>query len=370
MGRDRLGVGVVGCGNISSIYLENSAKFVNLEPVACADLVPERAEAQAEKHGVPKACSIEDLLADPAVDIVLNLTVPKAHAEVAGAALAAGKHVYNEKPLALEIEEARSLLERAGSAGLRVGCAPDTFLGAGLQTCRKLIDEGAIGKPVSATAFIMGRGPEGWHPDPDFFYKPGAGPMFDMGPYYLTALVFLMGPVRRLAGLAGKGFGEREIGSEPHKGEKIRVEVPTTVKGLLEFEQGGMATLETSFDIMGRHNLPLIEIHGTEGSLSVPDPNFFGGPVRLGRKDGEDWEEIPLAFGQAENSRGFGVADMAAAIGSGRPHRASGELAAHVLDLMHGFHTSSDQGTFVEPTLTCTQPAPLPQGLEPWTVDP
>jgi predicted dehydrogenase len=313
---------------------------------------------------------VDELLADPEVDLVLNLTVPQAHGEVAEAALDAGKSVYNEKPLTLTREDARTLLEKADGNGLRVGCAPDTFLGAGLQTCRKLIDEGAIGTPVSATAFMLSRGVERWHPNPGFYYQPGGGPMFDMGPYYLTALVFLMGPVRRVAGTTARGFAERVIGSEPHRGERIRVEVPTTVLGLMDFAQGGVGAIVTSFDVMGRHSLPRIEIHGTEGSLSVPDPNTFRGPVRLARPEGEDWEEIPLAFGYEENSRGLGVADMAAGIRSGRPHRASGDLAAHVLDVMHGFHDAARDGRFVEPTMSCVQPAPFPQGLEPWTVDP
>jgi predicted dehydrogenase len=361
-------VGIIGTGNISGIYLENGKRFKNFSVGACADLFVDRAQARAAEYGVPKAYSVEELLADPSIEAVINLTIPRAHGEVALQVLEAGKHVYNEKPLALTRDEGRSLLDAAAAKGLRVGCAPDTFLGGGLQTCRKLIDDGAIGEPVAATAFMLSHGPETWHPDPDFFYQPGAGPMFDMGPYYLTALISLLGPVRRVTGSARISFPERKITSKPKHGTMIQVNTPTHVAGVLDFHQGTVATLVTSFDVWGG-NVPRIEIYGSEGSLSVPDPNTFGGPVLL-RKAGErEWSEVPIAFGYTGNSRGLGVADMIQATRSGRPHRASGQLAYHVLDLMHAFHDASREGRHIELQSTCERPAPMVQGLPEFTLD-
>jgi predicted dehydrogenase len=361
-------VGIIGTGNISSIYLENSKRFENFNVAACADLFVDRAQARAAEYGVPKAYSVDELLADPAIEAVINLTIPRAHGEVGLRAIEAGKHVYNEKPLALTRDEGRALLDAAAAKGLRVGCAPDTFLGGGLQTCRKLIDEGAIGQPVAATAFMLSHGPETWHPDPDFFYQPGAGPMFDMGPYYLTALISLLGPVRRVTGSARISFPERQITSKPKHGAMIQVNTPTHVAGVLDFHQGTVATLVTSFDVWGA-NVPRIEIYGSEGSLSVPDPNTFGGPVLL-RKAGErEWTEVPVAFGYTANSRGLGVADMLQATRSGRPHRASGQLAYHVLDLMHAFHDASREGRHIELQSTCDRPAPMATGLPEYTLD-
>ncbi len=247
----------------------------------------------------------------------------------------------------------------AEANGLRVGGAPDTFLGAGLQTCRQLIDEGRIGTPVGATAFMLGHGPEAWHPDPEFFYKAGGGPMFDMGPYYLTALTALLGPMARLTGSARVSFPERTIGSGAKQGQAIAVDVPTHVSGIIDFAAGAVATVITSFDVWG-HELPRIEIYGTEGSLSVPDPNTFGGPVRVRHSADKEWQDVPLTHGYAENSRGIGVADMAYAIREGRPHRASGRLAYHVLEAMHGFHDASEQGKHYTMASTVERPAPLP----------
>jgi predicted dehydrogenase len=360
-------VGVIGCGNISSIYLENSKRFQEFDVVACADLVPERAQAQAEKFGIPRACSVAELLADPAIELVLNLTIPAAHAEIAMAAINAGKSVYTEKPLAIAKEDGRAILAAAKARGALVGGAPDTFLGAGIQTCRKLIDDGAIGTPVAATAFMTCHGHESWHPDPAFYYKVGGGPMFDMGPYYLTALIALIGPVRRVTGSARITFPERTITSQPKHGETITVDVPTHVAGVLDFEGGAIGTIITSFDVWSAQ-LPRIEIYGTEGSLSVPDPNTFGGPVRLRRAGEREWRDVALTHGCAENSRGLGVADMARALRTGRPHRASGELTGHVLEIMHAFHEASDQGRHVELSSGCQRPAPLPAGLPDWTV--
>jgi predicted dehydrogenase len=361
-------VGVIGCGNISNTYLKVLPTFEILDLVACADMVLERAQAQAAAYNVPQALSVEALLADPSIEIVVNLTIPQAHGTIALAALEAGKSVHNEKPLALTREEGQKVLDLAHARGLRVGAAPDTFLGAGLQTCRKLIDDGWIGEPVAATAFMLSHGPEGWHPDPDFFYQPGAGPLFDMGPYYLTALISLLGPVRRVTGSARATFPERLIGSEPRRGQRITVNTPTHVAGVLEFANGPIATLVTSFDVWSAE-VPRIEIYGTRGSLSVPDPNIFGGPVRVRRAGASEWSSVPLSHGYSENSRGIGVADMAYALRSGRPQRASGEMAYHVLDLMHGLLDAAREGRHIEIASSCERPAPLPLDLLAGTLD-
>jgi predicted dehydrogenase len=362
-------IGIVGCGNISSVYLRVCPTFDILEVAACADVVEERAVAQAAKFNVPKACSVAELLEDPEIAIVVNLTVPGAHADIALRALRAGKSVYNEKPLALTRDEGQQILRLAADQGLRVGCAPDTFLGGGLQTCRKLIDDGWIGTPVAATAFMLGHGPENWHPDPDFFYQPGAGPLFDMGPYYLTTLIALLGPVRRVTGSARITFPERVIGSEPKRGTMIQVNTPTHVAGVLDFTAGPVATLVTSFDVWAAE-VPRIEIYGTAGTLSLPDPNTFDGPVRVRRAGAEAWSTVPLTHGYTENSRGIGVADMAYGLQSGRAHRAGGELAYHVLDIMHALHDASRAGRHSELASQCARPAPLPLDLPPRTLDP
>ena len=362
-------IGIIGCGNISGTYLRVCPTFEILEVAACADIVLERAQAQAAKYGVPRACGVDELLADPEIAIAVNLTIPSVHGTIGLQALEAGKSVYNEKPLALTREEGQHLLTVAAERGLRVGCAPDTFLGAGMQTCRKVIDDGEIGTPVAATAFMLGHGPESWHPDPDFFYQPGAGPLFDMAPYYLTTLVALLGPVRRVTGSARITFPERTIGSEPKRGTRITVTTPTHVAAVLDFANGAVATLVTSFDVWAAE-VPRIEIYGSTGSLSLPDPNGFGGPVRLRRAADDAWSTVPLTHGYAENNRGMGVADMATAIASGRPHRASGDLAYHVLDIMHAIYDASTAGRHVELTSTCTRPAALPLGLPAGRLDP
>jgi predicted dehydrogenase len=354
--------GVIGCGNISGIYFQASRTFEILEVGACADLIPERADAKAREWNVPRACTVEQMLDDPEIGIILNLTIPKAHYEVNMAAIKAGKSVHGEKPLALTRDEGARLLKAAREKGVLLGCAPDTFMGAGIQTCRKLIDDGWIGKPVAATAFMMCHGHESWHPDPEFYYKKGGGPMFDMGPYYLTALVNLMGPIERVCGSTQTTFPERLITSQPKFGTKIEVEVPTHVVGVLDFAYGAVGTIITSFDVWA-HQMPCIEIYGTEGTLVVPDPNCFGGPVRLRRAGTNEWKEIPLSHIYAENSRGIGAADMAYALQSGRPHRASGDLAFHVLDVMQAIHESSSDGRHIKIQSSCKRPAPLPLGL-------
>lgn len=358
-----IGIGIVGCGAISGIYLENLTKrFRSAKVVAVADLVAERAKAAAAKFGVAKAVTVDELLRDPGVQVVLNLTIPKAHAAVSLAALAAGKHVYLEKPLAVTRADGAKVLKAARRARRRVGGAPDTFLGGGIQTCRKLIDDGAIGRPIGATAFMMCHGHEGWHPDPEFYYQAGGGPMLDMGPYYLTALVTLLGPVAQVAGATRMSFPERTITSDPKRIRTVKVEVPTHVAGVLEFASGAVGTIVTSFDVWGAR-LPPIEIYGTEGSLAVPDPNSFGGPVRLLKRGSKEWDEVPLAFGYAENSRGIGLADMADAVAKDRPHRASGELMYHVLDVMEGIHDASRTGKRRATKSPCERPTALPQGL-------
>ncbi|MCL4862120.1 MAG: Gfo/Idh/MocA family oxidoreductase [Caldilineaceae bacterium] len=360
-------IGIVGCGNISGIYLKSDQVFEDLHIVGCADVDQARAAARAAEYNI-RAYSVAELLADPAIKIVVNLTIPAAHAEVATAALQAGKATYSEKPFALTREDGRKLLDLAAGKGLRIGCAPDTFLGGGLQTCRKLVDEGVIGEPVAATAFMMSHGHESWHPNPEFYYQRGGGPMFDMGPYYLTALVAIIGPVKRVSGMTRITFAERTVTSQPKFGQTIRVEAPTHVTGLLEFANGAIGTLIQTFDVWAA-NLPRLEIHGTEGSLSLPDPNTFGGPVRVRLKDKREWEDVPLSHIYTENSRGLGVADMAAAMRLGRAHRANGELAFHVLDIMQAVHEASDLGKTLDLTSTCERPAMLPLGLAPGAVD-
>lgn len=355
-------VGIIGCGNISGIYLERSKIFPCLKVVACADLDLERARARAAEYGIPRACPVDEMLADKSIDIILNLTVPKAHAAVALRALQAGKHVYNEKPLAVTRADARKMLALARKKGLRIGCAPDTFLGAGIQTGKQAIDAGRIGRPIGATAFMLCHGHESWHPSPEFYYEKGGGPMFDMGPYYLTALVALLGPVRRVTASAGISFPQRTIASEPKKGKKITVETPTHIAGVLDFARGAIGTIVTSFDVWhAQHGAPLIEIYGTEGTLVLPDPNGFGGPVWLRRAGASEWREVPLVKGFAENTRSLGLADMALGIAKHKPHRASGELAYHVLDIMQSFLDASRSGKHIILKSACAVPASLPE---------
>ncbi|MBI5093108.1 MAG: Gfo/Idh/MocA family oxidoreductase [Candidatus Hydrogenedentes bacterium] len=355
-------VGIVGCGNISEVYFNSGKTFGILDIVACADLVPERAKEKAKKHGIPKAPTVAKLLADRDIEIVINLTIPKAHGEIGLAALEAGKCVHNEKPLAVTRAEGQAMLELADEKRLLVGCAPDTFMGAGIQTCRKLIDDGWIGEPVAANAFMMCHGHESWHPDPDFYYQPGGGPMFDMGPYYLTALVTLIGPIKRVTGSTRATFPERTITSEAKYGTQIKVNTPTHLAGVMDFANGAIGTIVTSFDVWA-HNLPCIEIHGTRGSLAVPDPNGFGGVIKIRRAGDPEWREVPHSHGYAKQSRGIGVADMAYALRSGRKHRANGEMAYHVLDVMHAFNDASTSGKHVAIKSRCERPAALPLGL-------
>lgn len=361
---NKMNIGIIGCGNISSIYMENIPTFHQLHLLACADLDVQRANIQAEKFHIPKAYTVEEMLADPEVDLIINLTIPSAHANVAISALKAGKHVYIEKPLAITREDAQAILTVANKQNLFVGSAPDTFLGAGIQTAIDIISQGKIGTPIGASAFMINRGPEHWHPDPTFFYKQGGGPMFDMGPYYLTALVALLGPIKRIAGSARISYDERTILSEPHLGEKIKVDIPTHIAGTIDFASGAIATLTTSFDAFGGTSLPPIEIYGSEGTLLVPDPNFFGGTLQFRRKDEENFEQIPLTHKFDGNDRGIGVADMVDAILNQRAHRANGDLAFHVLEAMHGFHDASESGQYYEMKSICNQPTQLPKDFK------
>lgn len=365
---DKIKAGIIGTGNISGIYFENGSKFDAMQVVACADLDLERAKARAEQYHV-RGCTVDELLADPEIDMIINLTIPKAHASVNLRALEAGKHVYVEKPFAVEREEAQEVLALAAKKGLYVGSAPDTFLGGGIQTSMKLIRDGWIGTPIGATAFMVCGGHESWHPAPEFYYQKGGGPMFDMGPYYLTALVAMLGPITRVTGSARVSYPERTITSAPKYGQKVKVEVPTHIAGVMDFASGPIGTLLTSFDVKGGSSLPRIEVYGSSGTLLVPDPNGFGGEIKLWQAGANEWSSIPLAYGYADNARGVGAADMAKAIVTGRKHRASGELAYHVLEAMHGFHDSSNQGAHYVMKSTCDHPEPLPLDLLPYTLD-
>ncbi len=365
MERDVLRVGIIGCGNISDIYFKNiTGLFGQLEITGCSDLDRSRAEAKRDGYGVP-VYQTEELLERDDIDIILNLTTPPHHAGINLQVLERGKHVYCEKPFALNRKDAASVLKLAEQSGLRTGCAPDTFLGAGLQTCRKLIDEGMIGTPHSAYAFMVCPGHERWHPGPEFYYQPGGGPMLDMGPYYLTALVSLLGPVSSVYGRTGKAFDQRVCTAEATRGRVINVNTWTDYKGLMEFRCGATGLMVMSFDVFGSE-VPRIEIHGTEGSLLVPDPNTFGGPVKLFRRGEREAMEIPLYISPyAMNSRGIGLADMASGILENRPHRASGELASHVLDVMLAFEDSAETGAAAAVASSPGRPAPLPFGVKP-----
>ena len=358
-------VGVIGCGQISDSYFKASETFDNIEVVACADINMETAQNKAEEYKI-KALSVEQLLADPEIEIVINLTIPKVHAEIAIKTLEAGKHAYAEKPLAISTEEAKKVLELAKAKGLRVGCAPDTFLGGGQQTARKLIEDGWIGKPLSGTAIVMGCGPERYyHKAPAFFYELGGGPMFDLGVYWITALVNLLGPAKGVSAVVSKGFDYRVTGPQgitPY--EKLPVDVPTHYSGTIEFQNGAVITLLSSFDVWA-HNHNCIEIYGTHGSIEVPNPNTFGGPIRLAVGDQQqvEWKDCPITHQYTDNMRSIGAADMAKAIATGRKHRASGELAYHVLEIMEAFEKSSNSKAYYELKSTCEQPAAMPVGL-------
>lgn len=343
-------VGIIGCGNISDAYLKIKGCSELLAIAACADADSTRAREKAKVFGIPKACGVDELLNDPDIDIVLNLTPPDVHVRIGLAAIRAGKSVYSEKPLGIDREEARVLLEAARSANLAVGCAPDTFLGRGVQTCRRVIEEGRIGRPVAATAFVMSHGHESWHPDPEMFYRPGGGPLFDLGIYYLTALVTLLGPARAVSGMTQTAFSERVIPAGPRQGEKIAVSTPTHITGTVRFADDVTATVISSFDTWGPR-VSQLEIYGTEGTLQCPVPVKFGGPVRVWTRDAREWEDIPLVqnrYTEIINDRGIGLLEMAEAIQTGRSHQANGGLAYHVLDMMCAFYDSARERCTLE----------------------
>jgi predicted dehydrogenase len=357
------GVAVIGCGNISNQYLRNLTRFPDVAVLACADLDAERAKAQAAAYGVPGWGSPADALAHPGVQLVVNLTIPAAHAEVTRAAIAAGKHVWSEKPLTLDLDAGRDLLSAARAAGVRVGCAPDTVLGAGLQSARRLIDAGGIGTPLTALTLLQGPGPQTWHPDPEFLFAPGAGPLFDLGPYYLSVLAVLFGPARRVAATGRRPRESRVIGAGPRAGAEFAVAVPTHVAALAEYAAGQAASLLFSWDSpLSRHGF--VEITGTEATLAVPDPNRFDGDLRVRRAGDAGWTVLPAAGAAA--GRGSGVVDMVRAIRAGEPHRASGELALHVLEMMTAIERSALSGEF-EPVLTrFAVPEPLDPQWDPY----
>lgn len=355
-------VGIVGCGAISGAYLQTFARLEAVRLVAVADIDAARAQAVADEQGV-RALTVDELVSDASVDVVLNLTIPAAHAEIALKAIAAGKDVYGEKPLAATLTDARRVLDAAVAAGVRVGCAPDTVLGTGIQTARKAVDDGLIGTPIAATATMVTAGHERWHPNPDFYYQPGGGPLLDMGPYYVTALVTLLGPVASVIGATSNTRATRTIGSGPRAGETIPVNVGTHVTGVLVHESGALSTLMMSFDAIATR-ASNIEVHGTRASLIVPDPNGFDGDVRIRDLAGSDWTTLPVNAGYRGAARGYGLADLATT----RPDteaRANGQLAYQVLDIMQSLLDAARDGRSVDVASTCDRPAAVPLGDAP-----
>jgi predicted dehydrogenase len=337
-------VGVVGCGIVAKVYVEGSTAFDSFDVVACADLDVESAEAFAELHGL-KASTVDELIADPSIEVVLNLTPPAAHAPVMRAALEAGKHVYTEKPITTTVAEGRELLAEADRRGLRIGCAPDTFLGAAYEAARELIANGEIGSPLAATATFLVGGPDSWHPNADFFYRAGGGPMLDIAPYYLTAIASLLGPYRAALGLATTPTPERRFGVGPRAGEAFTVDVPTHAVAALQLESGALATVTVSFEAFGQYSSGLV-VHGSGGSLELPDANAFGGAVRIRNGNGE-WKPVEYESPGAQETRGLGLDEMLRAIGNERPHRASGALGLHVLETALAALRSAEEGRTV-----------------------
>lgn len=360
--RGPVGVAVIGAGNISKAYLDNLTVFPDLKVHVIADLFEEAAEARAKEYGIPEWGGVDAALNHPDVEIIVNLTIPAAHVEVATAAVNAGKHVWTEKPFSLDRESGLTLLKTADAAGIRLGCAPDTFLGAGLQTARRIIERGDIGTPLTALTMFQTPGPESWHPNPAFLFQQGAGPLFDMGPYYITALVQAFGSVRRVAAVGSKAKETRVVGSGPKAGEEFAVEVPTHVSAMLQFESGASSHSVFSFE-SPRLRMGFVEITGTEGTLEVPDPNYFDGDLKLWRPGAEEAETIP-ATGPA-NGRGMGVLDMARSLRAGVPHRAQGALAYHVVDTLVSISESAETGTFVGVDSSAVTSQALPEDWDP-----
>ncbi len=353
-------VAVIGLGDISGIYLKNIVHaFQNLELYGVCTHRVERAKEIAAEYGAKKVyATMEEVFADPEVEIVVNLTRPNEHLEVTMKALKSGKHVYTEKPLGATLEEGKKIFDFASSRGLVVAGAPDTFLGAGLQTCRKLIDDGFIGTPLGASAFMTCRGHERWHPNPAFYYQHGGGPLMDIGPYYLTALVSLLGGIETVSGMTKTSFPTRTITSKPKYGEVIKVEVPTYQTGLMRFVSGIIGTIFVTFDVYASET-PRIEVYGSQGTLSVPDPNTFGGPVRLFRHGSGEFMEIPLVKSYAENNRGIGISDMANAIENGKSPRAGIDLMYHILEVTNAFEISNESKRHIDIVSKIERPAPL-----------
>lgn len=358
---EKIKIGFVGVGNISGIYLQNLTEmFKEVEIIGVCDLIRERAEKAVEEYHIPKLYNdMYELFHDPEVDIVLNITRPYEHYEVTKQALLHGKHVYSEKPLSPRLEEAKELVSLAKEKGLMLGGAPDTFMGAAIQTCRHLIDSGFIGTPIGACARMVSRGPESWHPDPEFVYQYGGGPLFDMGPYYITALINLMGSVDCVSGMTQISYPTRTITSEKKYGKIMDVEVPTYVMGTMRFQSGAIANLFMTFDVTNLHPGQNLEIFGSEGSLIVPDPNWFNGEIILKRGRETETVSMPLIYPYAENSRGLGLADMAKALVTGREFRANYEQQLHVVEVMSAFYTSSDKNEFVKIESEYTRKAPM-----------
>ena len=358
------GVGIIGCGNISAAYFRLIPLFKNLKTVACSDINMEAAKARGAEFGV-EAQDMDALLANPAVDVVVNLTIPEAHYPVSKRALEAGKHVYSEKPFVLTIEQGEDLRAIANARGLRVGSAPDTYLGGAHQFARNLIDAGKIGKVMSGTAHVLGPGMEMWHPNPDFFFQPGGGPILDMGPYYVNNLVNLIGPVKRVVALANKAKQERTISNGPRNGEKVPVIVMTNVHAVLEFASGAQVALMASWDVWASRHQNM-ELYGTDGAIFVPDPNFFGGKVEVAGtepKEVEMWDHPLTAknynfeWGQQANYRGVGLSDMMNAVENGGDYRCSLDRSLHTIDVLTSILKSADEGRAVDIRTTCTQPA-------------
>ena len=365
-------IGIVGCGDISNANLRGAARSQLIRVKSCADLNAAAAQAKASEYGAT-AVPVDVLLADPDIEIVINLTVPLAHGPVSRQIITAGRHVYSEKPLAARFTEAQALMLAAAGRGVRVGCAPDTFLGAAHQACRRAIDAGRIGRPIAGAAAVLSHGMEHWHPNPEFFFKRGGGPIHDVGPYYVTQLVNLLGPVTRVTAQASSASSTRTVTSEPRRGQVIEVEVPTTVHGVLSFAGGANVSLTASWDVWQHRRLPF-EIYGSAGSMLVPDPNFFGGTPQITARD-SDWQALDISahpFGipnrtlrsgaQVADYRIIGLLDMAAALRQGRAHRANGDLALHVLEVLDAFERSSVEGRHVMIETPCERPEPVPLG--------
>ncbi len=357
---DELRLAIVGVGNISAIYITMLDKLPGVRLVGLADAIEGRAETVAADLDGIRALTVEEAIgtADD-VDAIINLTIPAAHAEVSLQAIAGGRHVYTEKPLSTATADGRRVVEAADKAGVRLGCAPDTVLGTGIQTARQVIDSGGIGEPIAGAAFFTARGPDNWHPNPDFFYAPGGGPLFDLGPYYISSLIHLLGPIARVTGFARPSFTRRPVTAGPNAGHVIEVTVDTHVGATLQHASGAISTLITSFDIQ-QARLPRIEIYGADGTVDVPDPNTFAGDVDVYTATSKAWETVAPSAGIRDAQRGIGVADLGRAVRHGEPHRASGELGFHALEVMESVLEAAHSGDAVEITSTCERPVLMP----------